>query len=220
MRVKSNYNFYITTDFAVSDKDSADYSVICVWAYNNNEDWFLVDGMCKRASMDVSLDELFRLVSIYKPLRTGIEITGQQAGFVSWIKREMINRNIFFNLAKENGQQKEGIRPTTNKMVRFQAAVPLFKAKKIYFPEEMKSSELIREAVVELSNASQKAFRSKHDDFIDNVSMLLLLDVYKPSVESKYRHKDGSHVYEDYSLEYEDEYEDSFNNEYSNSYVT
>ena len=35
IRNRANYNFYITTDFATSEKTSADFSVISVWALNN-----------------------------------------------------------------------------------------------------------------------------------------------------------------------------------------
>jgi hypothetical protein len=39
--VKQNmgaFNFYITTDFATSSRESADFSTITVWAYNDNGD--------------------------------------------------------------------------------------------------------------------------------------------------------------------------------------
>ena len=45
---KSKFNYFITTDFATSEKQAADFSVISVWAYNSNGDWFWVDGLCKR----------------------------------------------------------------------------------------------------------------------------------------------------------------------------
>ncbi|WP_046973425.1 hypothetical protein, partial [Dyella japonica] len=44
LRLRSCYNFYITTDFATSEKQVSDYSVISVWAYGSNGDWFWVDG--------------------------------------------------------------------------------------------------------------------------------------------------------------------------------
>ncbi len=37
---KFNYNYYITTDFATSEKQSADYSVISVWGVNAQGHWF------------------------------------------------------------------------------------------------------------------------------------------------------------------------------------
>ena len=45
LEYKSAYNFYITTDFATSENQSADFSVISVWAYNSQGDWFWVDGI-------------------------------------------------------------------------------------------------------------------------------------------------------------------------------
>ena len=46
------FNYYITTDFATSEKSSADYSVISVWAYNHKGFWYWVDGICKKQTMD------------------------------------------------------------------------------------------------------------------------------------------------------------------------
>lgn len=189
MQNKQRYNFYITTDFATSEKKSADFSVISVWAYNNNGDWFWVDGICRRQLMDQNVNDLFRLVSIYKPQSVGIEITGQQGGFIQWIQNEMINRNVFFNLASEKGSTKLGLKPTTDKMTRFNVVVPLFKLKKIWFPKGMDTNECIAEAMMELRNASAKGFKSKHDDFIDTISMLGSLDPWKPSEETHYEQK-------------------------------
>ena len=181
---KTRYNFYITTDFATSEKASADYSVISVWAYNNNGDWLWVDGVCKRQLMDKNIDDLFRFVSMYKPQSVGIEVTGQQGGFIQWIQGQMLDRNIFFNLASENNSNNPGLRPNTNKMVRFNTVVPLFKSKKIWLPNGMDNNECIREAMDELRNASAGGFKSKHDDFIDTVSMLSSIQAWKPSEQS------------------------------------
>ncbi len=187
MKNKGSYNFYITTDFATSEKTSSDYSVISVWAYNHNGDWLWVDGICKRQLMDKNMDDLFRYVSIYKPLSVGIEVSGQQGGFVAWVKKEMLLKKTFFNLASDNNGNKEGIRPNTNKLVRFNTILPMFKQKKIWFPEELMNSFEMLEMMDELKNASVSGFKSKHDDMIDTVSMLSVLDVFKPSTEDSFR---------------------------------
>jgi len=62
LKRRTAFNFYITTDFATSDKETSDYTVISVWAINNNGDWFWVDGICKRQKMNVSIDDLFSLL--------------------------------------------------------------------------------------------------------------------------------------------------------------
>jgi hypothetical protein len=65
LRNRERINFYITTDFATSDKQSADFSFIFVWAYTNNLDWFWVDGVCKKQLMDANINDLFRLSQKY-----------------------------------------------------------------------------------------------------------------------------------------------------------
>lgn len=184
-RVKHNrsaFNFYITTDFATSARESADFSVINVWAYNNNGDWLWVDGFCKKALMNETIDNLFRLAQEYAVQEVGIEITGQQGGFISWIQSEMMTRNIYFTLSKGKGSNTIGIRPTKDKMSRFQQnAVPLFKSGKIWFPEELRDSAELREMLQELTLATVKGFKSKHDDCIDTVTMLAELNAWRPS---------------------------------------
>ena len=132
--------------------------------------------------MNATVDNLFRLVQEYSPLEVGIEITGQQGGFISWVQNEMASRNIYFNLSKGKNGNNIGIRPIKDKMSRFQeSVVPLFKMKKIWFPEELKDSDELKEMMVELQLATVKGFKSKHDDQIDTISMLAELNTWKPS---------------------------------------
>lgn len=191
LRNKSRFNFYITTDFATSVKDKADFSVISVWAYNNVGDWLWVDGICKRQLMDKNIDDLFRLAQAYRPQQVGIEVTGQQGGFVRWIQEQMLERNIYFPLASEGNSNDPGIRPNTNKLVRFNTVVPLFKARKVFFPIERKTEPTIQEAINELSLVSVSGFRSKHDDFLDTISMLSALNPWKPSEEAPLKEADS-----------------------------
>jgi predicted phage terminase large subunit-like protein len=180
---KSKFNFYITTDFATSEKQSADYSVIAVWALNNKGFWFLVDGVCRRQTMDKNIDDLFRLAQIYSPQQVGIEVSGQQGGFIPWIQGQMLDRNSYFNLASEGSTA--GIRPNTNKMVRFNIVVPWFKSHLMFFPKEIKETPLIQEALAELSLVSAGSMKAKHDDVLDTISMLASLKVWRPSEETK-----------------------------------
>ena len=191
---KHNFNFYITTDFATSDTQHSDFSVIFVWAYASNGDWFWVDGICKRQLMGQNIDDLFRLAQMYMPMSVGVEISGQQKGFISWIQDEMITRNIYFNLAKDVGSNQLGIRPYSNKHQRFSLVTPLFKLNKIKFPIERKESPELVEIVTELSLVCLERFKSKHDDAIDGISMLINMPATKPAkggVDLKYnKHED------------------------------
>lgn len=180
---KSAYNFYITTDFATSEKQSSDFSVISVWAYNYNGDWFWVDGICERQTMDKSINDLFRLVQIYRPQNVGIEVSGQQKAFISWLQQEMMTRNIWFNFASSEKSGDPGIRPVLNKLTRFNLVVPLFKAGKMYFPLELKTSKIMAHFYGQIRLATHNGLKGK-DDCLDTISMLMYLNAWKPSEET------------------------------------
>ena len=202
------FNFYITTDFATSDKQTADFSVISVWAYNANGDWYWVDGICERQDMGKTVNDLFRLVQLYRPQNVGIEITGQQGGFIKWLQQEQINRNVWFNFASSQKSGEPGIRPVVNKLTRFNQVVPLFKAGKIHFPTELKASKTLGYFYNQLRLATRSGLKGK-DDCIDTISMLIYLNAWKPSadVEIPDRHGIGGNGGPDW--DYEDNQEDN-----------
>lgn len=179
---RSSFNYYITTDFATSDKESADFSVIAVWAYNDKGHWFWVDGVCEKQTMDKNIDDLFRLAQKWSAnlQQVGIEISGQQGGFIPWIQDQMIIRSVFFNLARDKNSSKPGIRPNTNKMQRFNIVVPWFKTYQMFFPREMRETPIMQEYINELELVSLSGMKSKHDDCIDTISMLANLTPFKP----------------------------------------
>jgi predicted phage terminase large subunit-like protein len=197
LKSKDAYNFYITTDFATSEKEASDFSVISVWALSSDGTWFWVDGICKQQDMSVNIDDLFRMVQIYRPLEVGIEISGQQKGFVSWIRREMGDKRCYFNLASENNEGEPGIRPSTKKIERFNVVVPLFKNHKIMFPSELANSKEMLEMQEELRLVARKGFKSKHDDFADTISMLPLLNSFMPSNDVVHKFNPDAQIWEE-----------------------
>lgn len=180
MRNKHNFNFYITTDFATSAKTTADFSVISVWAINANGDWFWVDGICERQTMEKTVDALFRLVQLYKPQGVGVEVTGQQGGFIAWIQKEMMTRNIWFTLATSNNNNTPGIRPSTDKLTRFNMVVPWFKSGKMFFPSEMKHSVIMGHFMGQIRLVTINGIKGK-DDCLDTISMLGYMNVWRPT---------------------------------------
>ena len=171
---KGAYNIYISTDFATSTKKSADFSTIAVWAISYNNDWLLVDGQCKRQSMQDNIEDLFGYAKKWKPISVGIESSGQQGGFLSIIEEMKLQRNIWFQFAKKPGSKEPGIRPIKDKVHRFVTGVqPKFKQGKIWFPkpEIVKSSnyrlfEFVEEMINELSKFTMAGGVTslKHDD--------------------------------------------------------
>lgn len=196
LKHKHMYNFYITTDFATTEDESGDFAYLSVWAVNSSGHRFWVDGVCARQTMDKNIDDLFRLVNIYKPMSVGIEVTGQQEGFIPWIKTEMSRKQIYFNLASSGNSNRPGIRPNTNKLQRFYIVVPWFKAGEMFFPEEMKLEKTMIEMMDELKLVSGGGIKSKHDDALDTVSMLAAMNVFLPNDETPMAYREESGIFE------------------------
>lgn len=190
------YNTYITTDFATTEDESGDFAFISVWALSSSGQKFWIDGICKRQGMDKNMNDLFVFAQKYKPLSVGIEVTGQQEGFIPWVKNEMIKRRIFFNLASSGNSNRAGIRPSTNKLQRLMVTVPWFKSGEMFFPEEMKYEKPLIELMEEIKLASAGGLKSKHDDGLDTISMLALMNVFLPSEESPMQYSESSGIFE------------------------
>ena len=209
------YNIYITSDFATSETEKSDYSVISVWALDYKGRFHWVDGIVKRQDMNVNINDMFRFVKLYNPLLTGVEISGQQKGFISWLKREMQVRGTYFALASDKNSGEEGLRPLTNKLARFNVVLPLFKQRKIAFPEELRDSAALLEFIDEITSVTPSGFKSLHDDCADTISQLALMHYFTP-VDPKYVSTEESSAVVDYSdniynfTEYEEEYKSPY----------
>lgn len=181
---KQNFNFYITTDFATSAKQTADFTALSVWAYSNNGDWFWVDGIAEKQTMEKTFDKLFYYVAGYIPQQVGVEVTGQQGAFIALLQREMLNRNCFFNFASDQAGGAPGVRPQTDKLSRFNLMVPMFKLGKVFYPEEMRESKVVQMHIQQIRMATMSGLKGK-DDCLDTVSMLGNLNPWKPGVSEQ-----------------------------------
>lgn len=194
-----NYNILITSDLATSEKSTADPSVIMVWALDWQGNYYLLDGIRKKQTLDLSFDSLFSLVQIYSPYSVGIEVTGQQQGFIAMLRKEMLSRNIYFNIARDPRTKEYGIRPINQKHSRFMThTVPMVKQGKIFLPEELKETGLLMSTVSEITSVTDEKIKSKNDDCLDNFSMLGAMPKPLPNrPNSEYTTVEDLHQYEE-----------------------
>ena len=92
----------------------------------------------------------------------------------------MTIRGVYFYLASDKASGEEGLRPTTSKLVRFNTALPLFKQRRIAFPEDLKESKAILEFIDEITSVTPSGFKSEHDDCADTISQIPLIDYLAP----------------------------------------
>lgn len=185
MKMIDGYSLYITTDFTTTSASKSDYSAVGVWAVSSNMDYYLLDLHVKRCEIQEQYDALFRLISIWsrggKYIEVGIEIDGQQKAHVFALKEMMIKKGIHFSFARQKGAPvgREGILSKGaggNKLERFRYMLPQFQNMKMYFPEELKNTPDMKEAVKQMKGATHTGF-SGHDDWNDCVSQLGMMDI-------------------------------------------
>ena len=187
------YNWYITTDFTTTGGSGNDFSGMAVWAVSSNNDYLLVDLVLKKMDLALQYNELFRLVNRYKRynglIEVGIEIDGQQKIHLFAIKELMHKKNEYFTIGKQKGGVREGIlskQSKGGKEGRFSVMVPLFQAGKIRFARELNDTAGMRELRNEIDYVTydehgRVQFGSVHDDGLDLISQLTMMNIYAPS---------------------------------------
>ena len=189
----AGYNWYITTDFTTTGGTGNDFSGMAVWAVSSNNDYLLVDLVLKKMDLALQYNELFRLVNRYKRynglIEVGIEIDGQQKIHLFAIKELMHKKNEYFTIGKQKGGVREGIlskQSKGGKEGRFSVMVPLFQAGKIRFARELNDTAGMRELRNEIDYVTydehgRVQFGSVHDDGLDLISQLAMMNIYAPS---------------------------------------
>lgn len=165
-------NVFIRTDLAVSEKKTADYSVITTLGIDEDNTWYVLDCAYGRWDVNTTLDEMFKAVLKWKPLNVGIEKVAFQAVIESLILDKQRQDNVFFKLVEEKADKQ--------KELRINALQPRFKANTILFPQE---AGWLAEMEAELLMFP----KAKHDDLIDTLAYFEQ-DTHRPQTRSSYRH--------------------------------
>ena len=191
-KVLGNYTIVITTDFTASSSKKGDFSGIAVWAIGANDDKFLLDLSLKKNTIQEQYDALFTMVNKWsvdgRVLEVGVETDGQQQTNIFALQQMMLQKNFWFRFAKQKGASasQEGIRSRAaggNKLERFKYMMPNFEGRRMWFAEELRDTPDMKELLEELEYLTHEAIGSKHDDGLDLISQLGLIDYIIPTNE-------------------------------------
>jgi predicted phage terminase large subunit-like protein len=168
MRAKlASLTYYVTVDLAVSEKQYADFTSICVVGIDpDSNDWFVVDGMHGRWKPDETINRIFQMVSRYRPYSVIIEKVAFQLAMKTFVQNEMIARGIFFNL--------EMVARTTQKISVIKALQPIVELGKLWIPNDFIQS-FVDELIHEMEMTTAEDVKAKHDDLLDSLAMLTLI---------------------------------------------
>ena len=145
-------NIFTTVDLAISQKETADYTVVCTVGVNSDNHWFILDINYGRWNPSDTIDAIFDAVVRYKPVYVGMEKVAYQAALSHFVEKEMPKRNVWFTVKDLEAKEK--------KEERIKAIQPRFKAGTVWFP--MGASFL-----GELEGELLAFPKSLHDDLID-----------------------------------------------------
>ena len=188
--VLEQYTIMITTDFTASNSLKGDFSGIAVWAIGPNDDKFLLDLYLEKTTIQGQYDALFTMVNKWSKngrlVEVGVEIDGQQQTNVFALKKMMNEKGFWFRFAKQKGAPsgQEGIRSRSaggNKHERFKYMMPNFEGHRMWLPEELKDTPSMKEMLEELNYITHESVGSKHDDGLDLISQVGLIEYIVPS---------------------------------------
>lgn len=145
-------NVFTTVDLAISEKESADYTVICTVGVNAENHWFVLDINFGRYDPSKTIDAIFDAVVRYRPVSVGMEKVAYQAALSHFVEKEMPKRNVWFTVEDLEAKEK--------KEERIKAIQPRFKAGTVWFP-------LGASYLGELEGEFLSFPKSLHDDLID-----------------------------------------------------
>jgi predicted phage terminase large subunit-like protein len=157
---RKDLSIYITVDLAVSQRLTADYTAIVVVGVDSENNWFVLDIIYGRFDPSQTMDEIFKAVSKYKPIKVGIEQVAFQKAIEHFLVKEMPKRNIFFSITPLKAQK--------NKELRIETLQPRFTAGTIWLPEQNEEERV--PWLIELESELLSFPNGKHDDLIDSLA--------------------------------------------------
>lgn len=92
-----NLKYYISTDYAVSEKQTSDFSVILVFGLDEHDRLYLVDGWRGKESPDIWIEHLLDFVQAYRPYSVLQEKGVIQHSIGGALAKRMQERNIHFS---------------------------------------------------------------------------------------------------------------------------
>lgn len=156
--------FYITADLAISDKETADYSVFIVGAVDEDKRLYIRNVIRERMDGREIVDTIMALNKMYKPEAIGIEEMQVSKAIGPFLREEMIKHNNFISLYPLKHGGKDKLTRSRSIQARMRASGCRFD----------KSGDWYQT----FEDECMRFPRDKHDDQVDAFAYLgLMLDV-------------------------------------------
>lgn len=179
-----NLDYYIAVDLAISQKEKADDTVVCVVGKEQHSpNWYIMDFIGGKLDPLQTIDAIFTLYEKYRPLKVGIESVAYQKALLYFVQEEQRKRGVYFNVDEIKTSQK--------KEDKIRGLQPMYKAGVIFHPPVMSDNPLLSKHVLKLEEQLMAFPLGLHDDYPDVLSMFKELIENTTNKPKKNNHRSG-----------------------------
>lgn len=192
---KKRKNFYVACDLAISEKQTADYSVWVVGGMDETGMLYIVDVLRERCDGREIVNNIISMQRAYKPEIFTIEQGAIEKSIGAYLREEMLKTNTYINI--------NVMRPDKDKLIRARSVQARMRAGAIKFDKDAEWYEAFERELLEFP-------RSKNDDQVDSFAWLgLTLDLMQEALTDEEKYE------EDYELEIAEIYEPAGQSSYT-----
>lgn len=155
---KKKLNYYITADLAISEKETADWSVFTVGGVDEDGRLHIVNMIRDRMDGLTIVDTILALQKLYDPIAFGIEETQISKAIGPFLKLAMLEQNIYPTLYPLSPHR-------TDKLTRSRSIQARMRAGGVKFDKTADWYQTLEDELMTFP-------RSKHDDCVDTMSYM------------------------------------------------
>lgn len=174
-------NIYITADLAISEKETADYSVFIVGGMDEERRLHIIDVIRARLDGREIVDTLLQLQKTYDPVSVGIEEMQVSKAIGPFLNEEMVKQNTYLSLHRLKTGGKD-------KMFRARSIQARMRARGVKFDKQADWFPKFEDELLTFP-------RNKHDDQVDAFAYLGLM--LETLVEAPTAAEEAEELYQD-----------------------
>jgi len=186
---KPNLEYFAAADFAISEKEKADFTVIIVGGMSPEGVLHIVDVKRFKGDSEAIIEELIATQRHYKPNTFTFETAKIDKAIGPYLDRAQMKARVYLNIHKET--------PTQSKTMRARSIQAMHKAGAIKYDRE---ASWYPSFEAELLMVADSGPRGRHDDMFDAFAYLgLTVDqFYEAQSDEEIEEEEYEQVFEDY----------------------
>jgi len=166
--IKPNLEYFAAADFAISEKERADYTAIVVCGVDPEGIVYVVDARRGRWDADQIIEELITTQKMWQPNVFTFETAKIDKALGPFLDREMMRKKVYLNIVK--------MTPTQSKTMRARSIQAMHKSGSIRYDRD---ASWFPDFEGELLTVADSGPRGKHDDYLDAFAYVgLTIDQY------------------------------------------